>query len=175
MHRLCSGKVCGELEKSGRAPPDTLPTHVTTHVTRTRSRQVKDAPHSSANATEVSTRARRSTAQLTAATRSALPSRCAPPKIAHNEHADTYDEVADLGLRAQWEADEMGAMCDTGCSIAPDRAEHRGWACGQHRRPATHQSSTALDHRIGMVEMEERSRWLRRSARRCGWHGCTRP
>ena len=56
----------------------------------------------------------------------------------------------------------MGAMCETECSIAPDRAERRGWACGQHRRPAAHQSSTALDHRIGMVEMEERSRWLRR-------------
>ena len=56
----------------------------------------------------------------------------------------------------------MGAMCETGCSITPDRAERRGWACRKHRRPAAHQSSTALDHRIGMVEMEERSRWLRR-------------
>ena len=29
-------------------------------------------------------------------------------------------------------------------------------------QPITHQSSTAIDHRIGMVEMKERSRWLRR-------------
>ena len=145
--------------------------HATHDVTQTRSQRPGSPPHASANATEMSTRARRLTAQLTAATRSALLSRCAPPKITHDEHADTHDEVADLGLRAHGEADGMGAMCETECSIAPDRAERRGWACGQHRRPAAHQSSTALDHRIGMVEMEERSRWLRRSARRCGWHG----
>ena len=53
----------------------------------------------------------------------------------------------------------MGAVCETEGRIAPDRAERRGWACGQHRRPAAHHSHTQLDCRIGAVEMMERSRW----------------
>ena len=53
-------------------------------------------------------------------------------------------------------------MClvrEAGRIIARGRAERRGRAYRQHRRPAAHHSSTVLDHRIGTVNMKERSPW----------------
>ena len=46
---------------------------------------------------------------------------------------------------------------EAGRLIPRDRAERRGRAYRQHRRPAAHHSSTVLDRRIGMVKMKERS------------------
>ena len=59
----------------------------------------------------------------------------------------------------------MGVVYEIERSITFGRAERRGWSYGRHCRPAAHHSKTVLVSRIGMVEMEKKSRWLCRRLR----------